>query len=148
MKIIIGSYEKVKDRCLKIFPGGYYDFNFLYVSENERFREIDRFLYESRHLLRFKNEYTGNVVIDISEWNNKILNRYFDAFMFFVKDNLNRINCVFVINEKCNDELIAKLKSFFNIEQVLLQLPKEQPKVKIGFAINEEKEEKRSNVRS
>ena len=137
MKLITGIYSKVKDECNKIFSDGYFDFNFLYVSENEKFMEIDRFLYESRHTLRFKNEYHGNVVIDISEWNQKPFNAYFEAFMYFIKDNKDKYECIMIVNEYCSTELHTKLKSFFhNIQELKLPGLYEQKRRKIGFVID------------
>ena len=86
MYLVQGKYSEAIAKCQKILDGNYFEFEFLYTDESERFREIDRFLYESRHTLRFENEYRGNVVIDISDWNEKT-NSYFDAFMYFLKDN-------------------------------------------------------------
>lgn len=147
MKLITGNYKKVKSECDRIFSTGYFDFNFLYVSEAEKFREIDRFLYESRHTLRFENEYIGNIVIDISEWNHKPLNSYFEAFMYFIKDNKAKYECILIVNERCTTELHDKLKGFFDtIKEIQLPVLNEPRKIRIGFAVNEEKEV--NNVRS
>lgn len=136
MFLVTGNYTKVKHECERIFPTGFFDFNFLYVDNPERFRELDRFLYESRHTLRFENEYTGNVVIDISEWNHRSTNTYFDAFMYFLKDNKNKYTCTFISNERCSDELIKKLKGFFGeIKEVQLPMPEEERKSRIGFIV-------------
>lgn len=71
MYLVQGKYSEAIAKCQKILDDDYFEFEFLYTDESERFREIDRFLYESRHTLRFENEYRGNVVIDISGWSEK-----------------------------------------------------------------------------
>lgn len=147
MKLITGIYRKVKEECERIFSDGYFEFSFLYVPETEKFREIDRFLYESRHTLRFENEYTGNVILDISAWNHKPLNSYFEAFMYFLKDNKDKYECVLIINERCSSEMREKLKDFFgDIKEIQKPVLHESKRVRIGFVIDEEKEV--NNVRS
>lgn len=144
MYLVQGKYSEAIAKCQKILDGNYFEFEFLYTDESERFREIDRFLYESRHTLRFENEYRGNVVIDISDWNEKT-NSYFDAFMYFLKDNAAKYCCVFISNKKCSDKTIEKFNDLFIIEEICLSLPEEKKKVKIGFVDNERSE---INVRS
>ena len=137
MDIITGTYEKVKDVCKGIYPQGFFDFNFVYVSESERLREIDRFLYESKQTLRFENEYSGAVVIDVSEWNHRI-NSYFEAFMYFIKDNAEKYDCVLILNERCSADMTDKLKSVFGeASEKKLPLQNEKKKNRIGFAVEE-----------
>lgn len=136
MYLVQGKYSETIKKCQKILDGDYFEFEFLYMDESLRFREIDRFLYESRHTLRFENEYRGNVVIDISDWNEKI-NLYFDAFMYFLKDNADKYCCVLISNKKCSDKTIEKLNDLFTIEEICLSLPEEKKTVKIGFVDNE-----------
>ena len=148
MKIITGSFEKVKKQ-IKIKMGNeYFEFFFPYVEESaDRFREIDRFLYESRKHTRFKNAYIGNIVIDISEWNNnRRFNNYFDAFMYFIIDNMNLNRFIFTADKPCNRELFERLQKYFKIEEMCLEAVKPKQKIKIGFALPEEKEDP-SNVR-
>lgn len=144
MYLVQGKYSEAIAKCQKILDDDYFEFEFLYTDESERFREIDRFLYESRHTLRFENEYRGNVVIDISGWNKKH-NMYFDAFMYFLKDNADKYCCVLISNKKCSGKTIEKLNDLFTIEEICLSLPEEKKKVKIGF-IDDERSD--INVRS
>ena len=148
MELISGSYEKVKHECEKMIGKEYFEFFFPYVEDNvDRFREIDRFLYESRKQTRFKNSYVGNVVIDISDWNNRSsFNKYFDAFMYFIKDNMNLNRFIFTADKPCNRELFERLQKYFKIEEMCLEAVKPKQKIKIGFALPEEKEDS-SNVR-
>lgn len=144
MYLVQGKYFETIKKCKKMLDDDYFEFELIYTDESERFREIDRFLYESRHTLRFENEYRGNVVIDISGWSEKN-NSYFDAFMYFLKDNMDKYCCVLISNKKCSDKTIEKLNDLFTIEEMCLSLPEEKKKVKIGFVDDERSE---INVRS
>lgn len=140
--LITGIYEKVKEECNKIFSTSqYFDFNLFYVPETDKFREIDRFLYDSRHMLRYENEYTGNVIVDISEWNNNTINIYFEAFMYFLKDNNAKYRCILIADDRCSEELMDKLKLFFSeLKEIQLPVKTEKKPAQIGFVINDEKE--------
>lgn len=135
MYLVQGKYSEAIAKCKKILDDDYFEFEFLYTDESERFREIDRFLYESRHTLRFENEYRGNVVIDISGWSEKT-NLYFDAFMYFLKDNKDKYCCVFISDKRCSNETLEKLNDFFEIDEIKLDLYEEK-KIRIGF-VNDE----------
>ena len=142
MKIITGSYEKVKKEIEKLIGNDYFEFFFPYVEDSvDRFREIDRFLYESRKHTRFKNRYVGNIVIDITDWNNRECNKYFDAFMYFVKDNTDLNRFIFTVDKPSSRELIERLSVFFTINEKSLETMKPKQKIKIGFALPEEKED-------
>ena len=149
MKIITGSYEKVKQECSKYVDNTCFEFYFSYVSDSvERFREIDRFLYESRKRTRFKNKYIGDIVIDVSDWNNEEkLNNYFDLFMYFVKDNMEHNRFILTADKQCSKALLLRLKRFFKLEEVCLEPAKLDSKIKMGFALPDDKEES-SNVRA
>lgn len=141
MRLITGIYSKVKEACDGMFPYGYFEFSFLYVPRTERFREIDRFLYESRHILRFENEYTGGVILDISEWNHKPLNSYFEAFMYFLKDNEKKYECILISDDRCSNEMQKKLKEFFGaIKETQMPVMAEPKKMRIGFISDDERE--------
>ena len=135
MYLVQGNYCKVKEYCSKMFGDSFFEFDFVYVDETERFREIDRFLYESRHTLRFQNEYEGNVIINLTEWNDKAVNAYFEAFMYFIKDNADKYNCIFIADEKCEDRLIDKISSMFELECVEIEIEAKTSMPKIGFAV-------------
>lgn len=139
MFLIQGEYKKSINYCKDLFNSNFFEFELPFVPENNRFREIDRFLYESRHTLRFTNEYIGNVVVDISDWNGSEINNYFEAFMFFLKDNSKKYKCALIINERCHNNLLIKLKEFFDLREVELELPPKKQVNKIGFAIDENK---------
>ena len=140
MFLIQGEYKKAIKYCKDLFNSNFFEFELPFVPENNRFREIDRFLYESRHTLRFTSEYIGNVVVDISYWNGSEINNYFEAFMFFLKENSEKYNCALIINERCRDDLLIKIKEFFDLREVELELSPNKQVNKIGFAIDENKE--------
>lgn len=149
MKLIEGKFEKAMAYCKKEFGGDFFSFE-LSASQGELSGEFDRFLSESSETLRFKNEYRGNVVIDLSAWNKNDTNKVFDAFMYFIKDRLNIYNCIFIVDKVCSDELLKKLKEFFEITEINLE-PREKlvaSSKRIGFEIPyENKEERNTNVR-
>jgi len=141
MKLLTGHYTQVKEACIRMFADGYFDFHFLYVPETERFRELDRFLYESRHTLRFHNEYSGNVILDITEWNRKPPNGYFEAFMYYLRDHKDQYNCALIVSERCSKELLAKLREILkDIEEVQMPVLQEQKRMHIGFIPEESHE--------
>lgn len=118
MVIIQGNYENAISHCKLITDGKYFEFVFPYVEREERFRELDRFIWESKHCLRFKNEYSGNVLIELSEWNEKSkyeFNEYFDAFMYYLRSKADKLRVIFFVNGKCSEILFEKLSEHFDI---------------------------------
>lgn len=138
MIIIQREYEKAVS-YLKSTLKEYFEFAFSYVDQNERFREIDRFLWESKHCLRFKNEYTGNVVIELSGWNTKSLyefNEYFDAFMYFIKSKNGKLNTLFFVTGECSKNLYDQLSKHFDLKVIdpdRGQITLTDHKITIGF---------------
>lgn len=135
MYLVQGNYCKVKEYCSKMFDGRFFEFDLVYVDEQERFREIDRFLYESRHTLRFQNEYVGNVIVNLTEWNTNPCNAYLEAFLYFIKDNAEKYNCVFIMDEKCDEELLELLSEKFEIECIEIDAENKLSMPRIGFAV-------------
>lgn len=145
INLLCGDDKNVMAKCERIFPDGFFSFS---VSTDSHFSEIDRFLDESMANTRFRNYYTGNVVLDLSEWNkNCEFGEQFNAFMYFIKDNTDKYNCVFIIDSFCTYEFITKLKDFFEIEQISLGFSKTFQKVKMGFTVSDGTKEE-NNVRS
>lgn len=141
MKLIQGNYEKALEKCKKELNDDYFEFCFSYVSTSEVFREINRFLWESRHqCTRFKNRYVGPVVIDISDWSTRYPNDYFDAFMYFVKSNMNQMNFVFISNDFCSNAITDRLNEFFKIRiiDVVRRKSSKTKKNVIGFVDTQE----------
>lgn len=137
MNIYIGKYENCINLCRKDYLDGFFEFDLPYVSENDRFREIDRFLWESRHLTRFKNRYTGPIVVDISTWNEKFPNDYFKAFLLFIKDIESQLcPCTFISSNMCCEQIISSLKNVFDINIISLESNKNKG-TKIGFLTDE-----------
>lgn len=134
VELIQGKYEKVKEYYGKKIGMDYFEFDFVYASTNETLREIDRFLWESRrHKTRFKNHYEGPALVDLTSWNGQDLNKYFNAFMYFLKDN-KFIDSTFILQEECSPQLRRALESFFSIKITELELDKKiEPVRKIGF---------------
>lgn len=141
MRLIQGDYKNIKRYFEKNAGDHYFEFEFMYTSENEKFKEIDRYLWESRHLnARFKNRYTGTVVIGITEWNHKELNKYFNAFMYFLKDLSRECDLYLFIEEKSSDRLLGRLKEYFqilNIEELELSDSNKENNFTIGFKVSD-----------
>ena len=135
--IIQGDYAKITARLSKTFKVPYFDFNFSFTDENEVFREINRFVWESKHLMtRFKNRYYGPVAVSLSEWNGEVLNGYFDSFMYFIKDMFPDDKICFYVESQIEDELLNKIELFFPKAKVIDLLINKKPERRIGFVIN------------
>ncbi len=146
IRLIQGEYEKAKARYKSTMIKDYFEFHFAYTSVSEVFRELDRFIWESRHQkTRFKNQYKGPVLIDLTEWNDNDTNEYFDAFLYYLKDHAC-LECAFIVQNICKEEFLDKLNEFFEIDLVELDIQKDkEQKRRIGFYFEEGAE---SNVRS
>ncbi len=135
--LVQGDYLKVKKHYEKKQKSGYFEFDFAYAGPLEIFREIDRFIWESRHSkTRYQNSYKGPVLVDLSGWNDKPLNDYFDAFMYYLKDNYDA-KCTFFCREECSEELEKKLREFFKLSVVSIGLEDAaSTKKAIGFSLD------------
>ena len=146
MDLIQGNYEESIFQCQMRFPNGFFAFCFAYTPSSEsHFREIDRFLWESRHECRFKNRYQGPCVVDITSWSGQYPNIYFDTFLYFLKDIIADNQCVLITQTECIHSVVDRLSDFFNINIITLDNSKLHNKKtnRIGFySVEEEKEEK------
>ena len=136
--ILQGDYEKAKAHYHTTMVKDYFEFHFVSTSVNGEFRELDRFIWESRHQkTRFKNQYAGPVLIDLTEWNKKEANLYFEAFMYYLKDHA-RLECTVLVQNVCQQWLLDLLNDFFEVEVVELEVRKEKGNMrKIGFYAEE-----------
>lgn len=137
MKITIleGNYKDLH-HIMQNSKMDYFEFDLSFTDENEVFREIDRFLYESRtQKTHFKNQYKGKVYVNISGWND-FQNKYLDAFIYFLYDNVeSQILDVTLINEeKTSEKLLKRIFRVFDIERIALrEMEREENKRVIGF---------------
>ncbi len=145
MVVIQGTYEDIIHYYESTTVGTYFEFTFSFVGHNEIFRELDRFLWESKHVLRFQNTYVGNVLIELSGWNQKAdsdFNEYFDAFMYFLKSKCNALQVTFFAEGQCSKSLYDHLKNHFDIH--LIDPEKGEVKIhevhhtRIGFSTRED----------
>lgn len=142
MLLVQGTYQKIHHYCNDIFKTNYYEFCFSYVENNERFREIDRFIWESKHFhTRFKNRYTGQVVVDLTAWSNKEPNEYYEAFLYFLKDYEPHCELCFITSEQYQEPTYAMLKKMFNVKTVDLGIENVKVERTIGFSISKEGKE-------
>lgn len=136
INLILGKYELAISYYRQQMHEDCFEFHFTYVPRDERFRELDRFIWESRHTkTRFKNKYAGPVLIDITEWNFEIPNDYFTAFMFYLKDNPD-LECTFLAENEISSILLQKLSAFFEVNVIKLET-RETVHTNIGFYIEE-----------
>ncbi len=146
MRLIQGDYKKTIMYCSDMLKGDFFEFDFPFVPMDERFREIDRFLWESKHqCTRFKNRYEGCAIIDISDWSRHFPNDYFDAFMYFLKDNEAFTPCALISSEPCSSEVRGRLERLFSVKEVNLFDNAETAgsrKTAIGFCIGSEEEDR------
>jgi len=143
MRLIHGDYEKCIEYCREMAGEEFFEFDFPFVSSDEKFRELDRFLWESRHQhTRFQNRYEGRVVIDITAWNKRYPNEYFEAFLYFLKGNEDIYSCVMISAEPYSHEVLEKLGKLFKIKEVQLDgaSRSKNKKPKMGFAPSKEEE--------
>lgn len=150
MKLVIGKYEDIKEKIHALCSDSFFEFHFPCIEEYDRFYEIDRFLYESKHLNRFSNEYHGKVVIDLSDWSDcKVFNRYFEAFMYFLKDNTDKYEPFFISERQCGKEFISRLKEYFDFETLYVSKPQQDKMQRtIGFVSQQNDKEGMQDVRS
>lgn len=139
MKLIQGKYKKSKEYIFSEFKNNYFEFYLPYVDENSMFKEINRFNDESKKLTRFKNSYSGNVIVDLTEWVDEPVNRYFTAFMYFLVDRTLKFEnskLIFLCEQACTDELISAIEEYFDEKIQLIDLgvkTKNNHKKSIGF---------------
>lgn len=144
IRLIKGTYPKIKKAVNKTFGGEYFEFAFLYASEQEVFREINRFNDESRRLVRFKNRYTGPAAVDITSWCDKEANTYFEAFLYFILDRIEELgerSVLFFTEKECSGEILGKLNEIFDKVEIRdLGIPEKRTSNPIGFAVSEKEE--------
>ena len=139
MIVIQSDYENAVRYCNSVFGGTFFEFMFFFVDHKEVFRELDRFIWESKHCLRFKNEYSGNVLIELTGWNDREdfeFSEYFDAFMYYLKSRKDKLNTMFLIRGECSSLLFKHLKKHFDliiIDPEKGEVPMSGGKVAIGF---------------
>ena len=138
INVIQGTYEKAKEYYQTVMFEDYFEFCFAYTPTNQIFRELDRFIWESRHqMTRFKNRYAGPVLVDLTEWNAKHTNEYFEAFLYYLKDQPSLV-CTFMIQNRCETWLLNLLKDFFEIDVIELETyADKEKKRRIGFCVED-----------
>lgn len=141
MELIEAEYAWSSAHCKKKYPNGFFEFRLSYGNRPEYFREFDRFDWISRHqCTRFKNRYTGPVVVDISEWAAESPNTCLTDFLYYLTDNSK--DCVLISEEPIKKELLTHIEKAVSIDRKIQRLKSREPSSKcvIGFRA-EEKEE-------
>lgn len=116
MELVIGDYSKIKEYLKKVMDTADFEFKLPYVDENSTFKEIDRFIDESKAHARFKNKYEGDVAIEITDWAYKPINEYFEAFSYFLRDRMLEFankKVILTCEKECTKEFLAELEDCF-----------------------------------
>lgn len=148
MKLVQGDFRKTREYIYTALKGHYFEFDFPYIDENAVFREINRFNDESKSLTRFKNKYTGNVVVDLTDWVDKTINEYFSAFMYYLVDRtleFKNSKLIFTSEKICPHEFLIIIENYFDNKVQLIDLgvkTKDTKKSSIGFIIDDNRSEK------
>lgn len=139
MEYVEAAYPWAHAHCKKLFPGGFFEFRLSYGSRPEIYREFDRFHWTSRHqCTRFRNRYTGPVVVDISEWAKEDPNACLTDFLYYLEDNYNSVGCVLISEKPCSKELLAHIEKTVTIHKKVQRLESsEKTKRIIGFCTSE-----------
>lgn len=142
MELIIGKIEKILDYYAKKTTGNYFGFELMPPASYVTFNELNRFRWESKKLTRFKNRYEGNVIIDLTAWNDGNFTCHeFEAFMYYLKDNPGYV-CTFASEKNLDPLLLKRLEGLFGeINQISFLTPQNNAKKRnIGFTIDNKEE--------
>lgn len=148
MELIEADYAWSAAHCRKKYPNGFFEFRLSYGNRPEHYREFDRFHWTSRHqCTRFKNRYTGPVVVDISEWASESPNTCLTDFLYYLMDKCDAKDCVLISEEPIKKELLTHIEKTVSIDRKIQKLKSKEPSSKcvIGFRV-EEKEVEREYV--
>ena len=148
MKLVQGDFRKTREYVYTALKGHYFEFYFPYIDEDAVFREINRFNDESKKLTRFKNKYTGNVVVNLTAWIDKPLNEYFTVFMYFLVDRtleFKNSKLIFTSEKVCSHEFLTTIEDYFDNKIQVIDLgvkTKDTKKTSIGFITDDDRSEK------
>lgn len=136
MDLIQGEYIKIKQYLHKKNQCFSFEFSLPFVEEGQTFREINRFLDESKRLAHFKNQYIGGAIIDVTEWCEKPINSYFTAFLYFLFDRelaSKQNKHVFISEKICSKELTNAIADIFGAVNTVDLGVKYGYKAPVGF---------------
>ena len=136
MEYVEAEYLWSLEHCKKLFPNGYFEFRLAYGSNPESYREFDRFHWSSRHqCTRYKNRYTGPVVVDLSEWAEDAPNTCLTDFLYYLTDTFADQDCVLITEKPCNKKLLEHIEKTVSIHRKNQKLKEtENDKRVIGFS--------------
>lgn len=142
MEYVEAEYPWSLEHCKKLFPNGYFEFRLGYGSRPEYYREFDRFHWTSRkQCARYKNRYTGPVVVDITEWADEEPNTCLTDFLYYLSDTFAPKDCVLISEKQCNKALLDHIEKTVAIQKKLQKLQStETAKRVIGFTAPEKEE--------
>lgn len=144
MKLLLGTashlYKYVKNQMCKVEP---FVFVLSYSDEySKEYEELNRFRQQAleKHA-RFKNEYVGSSVIDLTEWAEMPVNSKFESFLYYLLDRKleNKKNQIMFISEKpISNAIISSIEEVFDEILDVIDLGfKGSIKGCIGFQVND-----------
>ncbi len=144
MELVFGTasclYEYVQNRWEKSKP---FVFALSYSDENSNsFEELNRFRQQAleKHD-RFKNEYIGSSVIDLTEWADMPVNSKLLSFLYYLLDRKlsNKRNRILFVSEKhFTNSIVRDIEEIFEEKANVVDLGvRHKEKSGIGFKVNE-----------
>lgn len=123
---LLSSY--LRDAGLLTFQGEreFIEFRFEYCSEDESFKELNRFVNKLSEAAGYRSEYKGIICIELDEWLERFKERYFSVFTEYLEEHCENWLLIFSVNggeEKKIEELCAYLSMYFRLDSVKLSVP-------------------------
>lgn len=144
MELVFGTttclYEYVQNRWGRSDP---FVFALSYSDEySNGFEELNRFQQQALEKYnRFKNEYIGYSVIDLTEWADMPVNSKLLSFLYYLLDRKlsNKRNRILFVSEKYfTNSIIKDIEDIFNEKANVVDLGvRYKEKSGIGFKVNE-----------
>jgi hypothetical protein len=110
----------------ELVPGGGQTFTFIlgYCSPPDHFGEILRYRNELDFAAGRNGSFTGNAVIDLSQWTNDADSPFLDAFLAYLFDHGEKVRYVFtaVSGAESEGQLYRKLCEYFPVETLSADL--------------------------
>lgn len=123
----LSDYLSVKENLIS-FYGDYKFFEFVlgYSSENEPFREIDRFNECVSLAAGFRNEFRGIIRIDIDEFMGHQDEKYFRSFLEHLASNSDKWLIILTYaggSEQDMKAMDVTIRSYMRVEKIRLEMP-------------------------
>ncbi len=123
---LLSSY--LRESELLAFQGEreFIEFRFEYCSEDESFKELNRFVNKLSDAAGYRSRYKGVICIELDEWIERFKERYFSVFTEYLEEHCEDWLLIFSVNggeEKKIEELCSYLSMYFRLDPVVLSVP-------------------------